>query len=211
MSSVALSKRAKWQDRANQGGAAHEKSVEEVFNGYFATEGMEDYEFISKPTLLNQLFYEVDYEKNPEKYTKPEKPVEGDVYFDPEKQRFMKMGAKKATEARLGMIPDGLIRNKVTGKAHLLEEKHQNNAGNAHERGYRYDTEKIRTAIQQRLGTEAQPVSWIFAGSMTEDTKYILEIQAHLPENHYILIKTNDNAEEVLIDWFEEFIRPLLE
>jgi hypothetical protein len=211
MSSVALSKRAKWQDRANQGGAAHEKSVEEVFNGYFATEGMSDYEFVSKPSLLNQLFYEVDYEKNPEKYEKPEIPVEGDVYFDDEKQRFMKMGAKKATEARLGMIPDGMIRNKITGKAHLLEEKHQNNAGNAHERGYRYDTEKIRTAIQQRLGTDAQPVSWIFAGTMTEDTKYILEIQAHLPENHYVLIKSNDNAEEVLIDWFEEVIRPLLE
>lgn len=211
MSSVALSKRAKWQDRANQGGAAHEKSVENVFNGYFATEGMSDYEFISKPTLLSQLFYEVDYEKNPEKYTKPEKPAEGDVYFDPSTKRFMKMMAKKATEARLGMIPDGLIRNKVTGKAHILEEKHQNNAGNAHERGYRYDTENIRSLIQQRLGTSAQPVSWIFAGSMTEDIKYILEIQAHLPENHYVLVKSSDNAEEVLIDWFEEVIRPLLD
>jgi hypothetical protein len=211
MSSVALSKRAKWQDRANQGGAAHEKSVEDVFNGYFATEDMSDYEFISKPTLLSQLFYEVDYEKNPGKYTKPEKPAEGDVYFDPITKRFMKMMAKKATEARLGMIPDGLIRNKVTGKAHILEEKHQNNAGNAHERGYRYDTEKIRSLVQTKLGLTCQPVSWIFAGSMTEDIKYILEIQAHLPENHYVLIKSSDNAEEVLIDWFEGVIRPLLD
>ncbi len=211
MSSDALSKRAKWQDKAAKGGANHEKSVEEIFQKLFSSAGYTQYEFKSKPNILSQLFYEVDYEKNPETYKKPTKPVEGDIYYDTTKQRFMKMGAKKATEARLGMIPDGMIRNKTTGKAHLLEEKNQNDAGNAHERGYRYDTEKIRAAIQKRLGVSGQPVSWIFAGSMTESTKYILEIQAHLPDNHYVLLKSTVDKEKLLTDWFNAVIKPLLD
>ncbi len=210
MSSEALSKRAKWQDKAAKGGANHEKTVEEIFTHYFSTHAP-NYEFISKPTLLNQLFYEVDYEKDPNSYKKPAQPKEGDVFYDATKKRFMKMGVKKATEARLGMIPDGLIRNKVTGKAHVLEEKNQNDAGNAHERGYRYDTEKIRTAIQKRLGVSGQPVSWIFGGSMTESNKYILEIQAHLPENHYVLLKSTVDKEKVLTDWFNTVIKPLVD
>jgi hypothetical protein len=210
MSSDALSKRAKWQDRAAKGGANHEKTVEEILQTYFSTSAT-NYEFISKPSLLNQLFYEVDYEKNPESYKKPSQPKEGDVFYDTAKKRFMKMGAKKATEARLGMIPDGMIRNKITGKAHILEEKNQNDAGNAHERGYRYDTEKIRAAIQKRLGVSGQPVSWIFGGSMTESTKYILEIQAHLPDNHYVLLKSTVDKEKVLTDWFQSVIKPLLD
>jgi hypothetical protein len=210
MSSDALSKRAKWQDRAAKGGANHEKTVEEILQAYFSTSAT-NYEFISKPSLLNQLFYEVDYEKNPESYKKPSQPKEGDVFYDTAKKRFLKMGAKKATEARLGMIPDGMIRNKITGKAHILEEKNQNDAGNAHERGYRYDTEKIRAAIQKRLGVSGQPVSWIFGGSMTESTKYILEIQAHLPDNHYVLLKSTVDKEKVLTDWFQSVIKPLLD
>lgn len=210
MSSEALSKRAKWQDRAAKGGANHEKTVEEIFQNYFSTVAT-NYEFISKPTILSQLFYEVDYEKNPATYAKPVKPKEGDVFYDPTKKQFMKMGAKKATAARLGMIPDGMIRNKLNGKAHILEEKNQNDAGNAHERGYRYDTEKIRTALQKRLGVEGQPVSWIFGGSMTESTKYILEIQAHLPDNHYVLLKSSVDKEKVLTEWFQAVIKPLLD
>lgn len=210
MSSEALSKRAKWQDKAAKGGAHHEKTVEKIFQTYFSAVAT-NYEFISKPTILSQLFYEVDYEKNPETYTKPLQPKEGDIFYDPTSQKFMKMGPKKATPAKLGMIPDGMIRNKITGKAHILEEKNQNDAGNAHERGYRYDTEKIKTAIQKRLGMSGQPVSWIFGGSMTENTKYILEIQAHLPDNHYVLLKSTVDKEKILIDWFNTVIQPLLD
>jgi hypothetical protein len=210
MSSDALSKRAKWQDRAAKGGANHEKTVEEIFQTYFSTSAT-NYEFISKPSLLNQLFYEVDYEKNPDTYKKHAQPKEDDVFYDTAKKRFMKMGVKKESEARLGMIPDGMIRNKITGKAHILEEKNQNDAGNAHERGYRYDTEKIRAAVQKRLGVSGQPVSWIFGGSMTESTKYILEIQAHLPDNHYVLLKSTVDKEKVLTEWFNAVIKPLLD
>jgi hypothetical protein len=109
------------------------------------------------------------------------------------------------------MIPDAMILNYATGKMHLIEAKKQNNAGNAHERGYRYDTEKIRKTLQERLETTAQPISWIFSGSMTEDRKYILEIASHLPDDHYVLLRSDQDKEIVLIEWFNRVIRPLLE
>ena len=211
MSSHALSQRANWQAGANQGGAAHERSVMEIFTAYFNTEEGINYTYEPHPQLLDQLFLEVDYKKCPAKYAKPAEPKAGDFWYDETKKTFLKFNGKSWTPARLGMIPDGLIRNKLTGKGHLLEEKKQNDMGNAHERAYRYDTEKIRKILQEKLETTGQPVSWIFTGSMTESQKYILEIAAHLPDDHYVLLKSTDTKEEVLISWFNRVIKPLLE
>ena len=133
------------------------------------------------------------------------------MYYDDEKNRFFYWTGKSWSEKKLGMIPDGMIRNYVTEKCHLIELKKQNNAGNAHERGYRYDTEKIRKTLQERLNTDKQPISWIFTGSMTEDEKYILEIASHLPDDHYVLLRSDHDKETVLIDWFNKIVRPILE
>jgi hypothetical protein len=214
MSSAALAARGNWQAGANQGGAAHETNVEKIFEAYFATEEGTDYEFISKPKLLDQLFLEEDYKRNPAKYAKPAEPKKDDTYYDETKKRFYRFTGKSWTEKKLGMEPDGLIRNKVTGKAHLLEDKKQNGAGNAHERACRYGMPKIAAAIRERLNIDNdahQPVSWIFAGDMTTDEKYILEIQATFPDNHVLLVKPTDNAKEVIIAWFNRVIRPLLD
>jgi hypothetical protein len=211
MSSQALSQRANWQAGANAGGANHEMSIKDIFNKYFATEEGTNYQFIPKPNLLSQLFLENDYKKNPEAYAKPADPKEGDIYYDEEKKRFFKFTGRAYTEAKLGMVPDGMILNYATGKRHLIEAKKQNDAGNAHERGCRYDTEKIRKTLQERLDTEAQPISWIFTGSMTQDKKYILEIASHLPDNHYVLLRPDQDKETVLIEWFNRVVRPILE
>lgn len=203
MSSYALSQRENWQAEANKGGAAHEQSVKEIFTTYFNTEEGINYTYEAHPTLLDQLFLEVDYKKNPTKYAKG-----NEIVYDEVKKRFIKASGG---EARLGMIPDGLIRNKLTGKAHLLEEKKQNAMGNAHERAYRYDTEKMKKLLQEKLEVSGQPVSWIFTGAMTESPKYILEIAAHLPEDHYVLLTSTQDKKTVLIDWFTRVIQPLLE
>jgi hypothetical protein len=203
MSSYALSQRENWQADANKGGAAHEQSVKEIFTKYFSTEEGINYVYEPHPSLLDQLFLEVDYKKNPTKYAKG-----NEISYDEVKKRFVKASGG---EARLGMIPDGLIWNKLTGKGHFLEEKKQNAMGNAHERAYRYDTEKIRKLLQEKLDVSGQPVSWIFTGSMTESQKYILEIAAHLPDDHYVLLTSTQNKETVLIDWFNRVVKPLLE
>jgi hypothetical protein len=214
MSSAALAARENWQAGANQGGAAHEMNVEKVFTEFFATEEGSNYEFISKPKILDQLFLEEDYKKNAAKYQVPAEPKKDDVYFDAARQRFLRYTGRGWTEKKLGMIPDGMIRNKVTGKSHLLEDKKQNGAGNAHERACRYGMPKITAAIRERLGIDDDnhlPVSWIFAGDMTTDEKYILEIAATFPDDNVLLVKPTDDMKEVIISWFNRTIRPLLE
>lgn len=211
MQAQALAARANWQLGANQGGAAHENIVEKAFTEFFATEAGANYEFIAKPKILDQLFLEEDYKRNPAKYAKPAEPKKDDTYFDEDRRRFFRWTGRGWTEKKLGMIPDGMIRNKVTGKAHLLEDKRQNGAGNAHERACRYGMPKIVAAIQERLKINTQPVSWIFAGNMTVDEKYILEIAATFPDEHVLLVKPTDVAEGVIIEWFNRTIRPLLD
>lgn len=211
MSSAALAARANWQADANKGGAAHEFTVEQVFKTYFATEEGKNYEFVAKPKILDQLFVEVDYKKNPDKYAKPAEPKKDDTYYDEVKKRFYRYTGKSWTERKLGMEPDGMIRNKITGKAHLLEDKKQNGFGNAHERACRYGMPKIQVLVQERLGVTCQPVSWIFAGDMTITEKYVLEIQATFPEEHVLLVKPSDDPKEVIIAWFRKVICPLLE
>ncbi len=211
MSSFALSQRDNWQAGANQGGAAHENIVEKVFKDYFATDEGTNYEFVPKPKLLDQLFLEEDYKRNPAKYAKPADPKKDDTYYNEDHKRFYRWTGKSWTEKKLGMIPDGMIRNYVTGKAHLLEDKKQNGAGNAHERACRYGMPKIVKVIQEKLETDAQPVSWIFAGDMTTDEKYILEIQTTFPDEHVLLIKPTDDPQTVLLAWFNRVIRPLLD
>ena len=211
MSSAALSARENWQAGANAGGAAHEMTVETVFKNYFATEAGSGYEFVSKPKVLDQLFLEEDYKKNPAKYAKPQEPKKDDTYYDETKKRFLRWTGRSWTEKKLGMIPDGMIVNKTTGKRHLLEDKKQNGAGNAHERACRYGMPKINAAICERLGVHGQPVSWIFAGDMTTDEKYILEIAATFPEEHVLLVKPAEDAAAAIIGWFNRAIRPLLE
>jgi hypothetical protein len=211
MSSAALAARENWQAEANAGGAAHEMNVEKVFTSYFATEAGSNYVFIPKPKVLDQLFLEEDYIKNRAKYAKPAEPRKDATYYDEEKKRFLRWTGKSWTEKKLGMIPDGMILNKTTGKRHLLEDKKQNGAGNAHERACRYGMPKIDAAIRERLNVVVQPVSWIFAGDMTTDEKYILEIAATFPEEHVLLVKPSDDATIVIIEWFNRVIRPLLE
>jgi hypothetical protein len=211
MQAQALAARGNWQLGANQGGAAHENIVEKVFTEFFATEGNTNYEFIAKPKLLDQLFLEEDYKRHPERYVRPENPQVGNTYYDEARRRFFKWTGRSWTEKKLGMIPDGMIRNRVTGKSHLLEDKKQNGAGNAHERACRYGMPKIDAVIKEKLRTEAQPVSWIFAGDMTTDEKYILEIQATFPDDYVLLLRPTDNAAEVIVAWFNRVIRPLLD
>ncbi len=207
MSSLALSQRDNWQAKANTDGLTHERSMDDILKAVVPSH----IEVIRHPTLLDQLFLELDYERNPDSYVKPEEPKKDDIYFNETTKRFMKWNGKSWTVAKLGMTPDIQLRNKVTNKSHLIELKKQNDAGNAHERACRYNTRKMYETLQKRLGVTGEPVSWIFTGSMTEHKKYILELNAHLPDNHYIMLKSTDNTEDVLKEWVTRTILPLLE
>jgi hypothetical protein len=205
-----LSIRENWQAEANKGGAAHEQDVASAFEAYFKTAAGADFEYIHKPKQLDQCFLEYQYKKNPSVYAKPAEPKKDDIYYDETSKRFKKYTGKSWTDAKEGMAPDGMIRCKTTGKAVCLEDKNQNDAGNAHERAYRYATPKVVKAIQEKLGITHQPVFWVFSGSIATNNKYIHEFAFHLDEDHYVLLKPTDDKATLLVAWFNRVIRPLL-
>ena len=210
MSSAALAARENWQAEAGKGGAAHEVDVSKVFTELFKMSGYTDYEFNDKPTVLNQIFLELDYKKNPTKYVKGSAPSEGQVFYDEGKKDFFTWSKGGPKRKKHGMIPDGQIRNKLTGKSVLIEDKKQNDAGNAHERACKYGVPKIQKAIQEKLGVTGPPVVWIFAGACTTSDKYILEFAACFEEDLYVLVKPTDNSHEILKAWFDANIKNIL-
>lgn len=207
-----LAQRENWQAQANADGAAHERDVEDVFKAYFATEDGSAFEYIKHPTMLDQCFLEYQYKKDPSKFAKPEKPEKGQIYFDQSKGRFLKFTGKSWTQAKEGMIPDGQIRCKATGRSILIEDKKQNDSGNAHERACRYAAPKVKNFITQKLGLtpDTEPIAWIFSGSIATNQKYIDEIEFCFPDGYTIMVKPTQDKAAILISWFNTKIRPML-
>lgn len=206
-----LSKRENWQASANATGTAHEKFVETTFTEYFGSAEGSGYSFEAKPTFLDQCFLEYQYTKKPDAFTFTKDTKEGHIYFDKEKKKFLKWNGKKGIKAKEGMIPDGIIRNTKNGKCILLEDKHQNDAGNAQERACRYATPKVSSFLQTKMGITGPPVCWVFSGALANKSKYQDDISFCLDEDLFVLIKPSDDKKKVLLDWFKEKIRPLLE
>jgi hypothetical protein len=210
-----LSTRGIWQDEANASGGANEDVVQATFKDHFdflrKEDPTQDYEIISKPKNLDQCFLEYQYKKHPEAFEKELDPQEGQIWYDVATQRFKKWNGKIWTDAKEGMIPDHLIRNKTTGKAICLEDKKQNGAGNAHERACKYATPKVTQAIQEKLGVTTPPVCWVFYGELADKAKYQHEIAFCLPEELFVLISPKDNMKAILVEWFEVNIRGFLD
>lgn len=200
-----------WQASANATGAANEASVDTIFQALFEklreTDATADYEIISKPNLLDQCFLEYQRAKNPAAFEKSKEPTIGQFCYDTADNRFKKWNGRSWAIAKEGMIPDHLIRNKITGKSICLEDKKQNGAGNAHERACKYATPKVTAAIQEKLGITGPPVCWVFYGSLAEKAKYQHELAFCLPEELFVLISPKDDKEKMLIDWFNHRIR----
>jgi hypothetical protein len=207
-----LAQRANWQAQANAEGAAHENRVEDIFKAYFATEEGAGFEYIKHPHMLDQCFLEYQYRQNPSKFIKPETPQKDQIYYDTVLKRFRKWTGKSWTDAKEGMIPDGQIRCLSTGLSILIEDKKQNDSGNAHERACRYAAPKVVKFIQEKLGlsAEQQPIAWIFSGKIATNQKYIDEIEFCFPQGYTIMLSPSDDKKK-LIDWFNAHIRPILQ
>lgn len=198
-----------WQAGANKTGAANEASVEAIFQTLF--QELKDYEIISKPKNLDQCFLEYQRAKNPTAFEKSDTPTVGQFCYDSRDKRFKKWNGKSWVIAKEGMIPDHLIRNKTTGKSICLEDKKQNDFGNAHERACKYATPKVTAAIQAKLGITTPPVCWVFFGKLAEKTKYQHELAFCLDEELFVLISPTDDKQTILVNWFNTNIRPFLD
>ncbi len=209
-----LSKRAKWQDRANQGGKVKENEVGSTLYDYFSTEEGKNYEVMAQPKFFDQLYLEVDYATNASNYQKPSGKIKGATWWDTDKQEFREYTETlREKRSECGIKPDLMIRNKVNGKMHFVEVKNQGDHGNAHERCGKYAT-GILDHMKRKMGVSHHPISYIFGGDMVHKRKYDLELKAcygNFAPGHLVLLKneTGKNG-DIILNWFNTVVEPLI-
>jgi hypothetical protein len=204
-----LSTRDNWQLAAQSGGAKTRDSTADVLRTYLDATYPGQFEVTKEPADLKQIYYLHDWKQNPEAY-QPDTTAE--VWWDASKQLFLTKRAGKAVAASGGgCTPDVKILCKATGRAYFIECKHQNDAGNAHERAAKYATSSIIALIQEIMGAVYHPVGYLFSGSMTEKRKYQLELRATFAfaGDHLFLWDTERTAGP-LVAWLERVVMPLL-
>lgn len=202
-----LSGRENWQAGAMAGGSKTRDDVADVIRAYLDMAYPGAYEVTKEPADLKQLYYYHDWKQRPEAY----EPTE-EVWWDAERGQFLTRRAGKAVPATGGgCTPDVKIRCKATGRAYFIECKHQNDAGNAHERAAKYATPSIVGLIQEMMGCSYHPVGYLFSGTMVDKRKYQLELRATFAfAGDHLFLWDAARTPAALSSWVERVVLPLL-
>jgi hypothetical protein len=88
-----------------------------------------------------------------------------------------------------GIKLDSVITNTITGKSLYFENKKGNNAGNAHERVYKYLSEPLKRLVREKYNTVEEPFFLIFSGDTFQKEKYKNEITLLLEGSNYAIIE----------------------
>jgi hypothetical protein len=204
-----LSKRANWQLGANQGGTLAEKDTAGAIRSYLDEKYPGEWLVETKPQELRQIYYEYTYERNPERYAKPENPTDTDVWFCPTSGQFRTLKKRAATGG--GCEIDCKIQHIASGRRIFLEVKHQGAAGNAHERAAKYATPSVIAHVQKKFGVTYHPFGYVFTGEMVERLDYRVELETtygFAPDNLFMWRKERPVAP--LVQWLETTILPPL-
>jgi hypothetical protein len=207
-----LSLRTKWQDIANSSGGKFEKVILGLFQTYFA-EHLPHYKIKSHPTEFDQIMLETDRADFPERYLPKAFYENGDIYYNTDVKRFHILEKSKWKDVKMGIVPDHMITNTLTGRSFLIEAKHQNDAGNAHERCAKYATPSMIQILKNKLGVDYHPIAYMFGGPMVEKIKYQLELKMcySFAGNHLVLLKEGPDMVNQLIHWFDTHVKPSLD
>lgn len=206
-----LSTRANWEAAANATGASLEEAVRDTLRAYLDATYPGEFRVDSHPGDFKQLYLEEDYRRNPEIYSKPPIPVAGDIWYEPDNGLFMIQGARSATVAQMGCIPDVKISNLASGNTYYIECKAQNDAGNAHERACKFATPSFLDAMKRKMDVDYHPIGYLFSGDLINKKKYILELRLSFgfAADHMMLWQKTRPAAD-LARWFERTIKNLL-
>lgn len=206
-----LARRANWQLKANQDGSLAEADVIKVLKSYLDSVYPGEYRVCAKPKWFGQPFLEMDYEDNPELYTKPEVPVDGDVWLDTTKNLFVRQKGHKIEVIRESFEPDTGIQHIPSGRRYAIECKNQQPKGNAHERACKYTSPSMINFMKKKLDVDYHPVGYIFAGGIVEHEGYCRELRAFFKfaRGHLLLWKEKRNP-ILLTNWLESTVLPLL-
>jgi hypothetical protein len=204
-----LSKRGNWQLAAQQGGALAEKDTAGAIQTYLDNTYPGEWKVERKPQDLRQIYFEYTYERNPERYAKPEHPTEDDVWYCPILRQFRTLKKDKATGG--GCEIDCKIENLRTGRRIFLEVKNQGPAGNAQERAAKYATPSVIAHVQKKFGVSYHPFGYVFTGEMVERLDYRVELETTygFAADHMLLWR-KERPLAPLVDWLETVILPPL-
>ena len=206
-----LARRANWQLKANQDGALTEGDTLKVAISYLDTVYPGEYKVLHHPPWFGQPYLEMDYERDPTAYKKPEVPQNGDEWFDEDRKLFMKHNGKREEPIKETFVPDTGILHIASGRRYVIECKRQNPAGNAHERACKYASLSMIEFIKKKLGVDYHPVGYLFSGGIATDKSYVREIKAFFGfTGAHLLFWTEDRKPEILTNWLESTVLPLL-
>jgi len=207
-----LSLRENWQAIANSAGGKFEKVIFGILTEYFA-KNQPDYKVISHPTVFDQIMLECDRKQFAERYAPKAEYANGDITYNQEKKRFLQNIAGKWKDIKLGIVPDHMITNTKTGRSFLIEAKHQNDAGNAHERCAKYATPSMIGVLKDKLAADYHPIAYMFGGAMITSLKYQLELKMcySFAGDNLVLLKEGPEMVDQLVQWFEKSVKPYLD
>ena len=206
-----LARRANWQLQANQDGALTEGDTKKVIQSYLDMVYPGEYKVVSHPGWFGQPYLEMDYDRNPSAYKKPETPVDKDEWFDEDRKLFMRQKGKGVEVIKETFVPDTGITHIASGRRYVIECKRQNAAGNAHERACKYASSSMIDFMKKKLDVDYHPVGYLFAGGIASDKSYVREIKGFFGfAGTHLLFWTEDRKPEILTNWLESNVLPLL-
>jgi len=210
-----LARRENWQQAAAAGGAQAEKDVVSTLHNYLDTCYPGQYEVVSHPRDLDQIYYEYAYERNPSLFQKPTNPTSDDIWYDTTTKSFQTISKTKVPKECYarggGGILDCKIKHVVSGKAIFLECKNQSDSGNAHERAAKYATPSVIAHVQKKLGATYHPFAYIFTGSIVENKSYVVELEMTYGfASDFLFLWKKGRTADSLVEWLERVILPQL-
>jgi hypothetical protein len=206
-----LARRGNWQLVAQQGGTLATSDTASVIRSHLDTAYPGQYEVVREPTDLKWMYFDYTRKLEPAAYAKPAHPTGKDLWWDEEKGIYMTWAGIKEVPVRGGggCIPDIKITHIPSGRRMFLEVKHQNDAGNAHERAAKFATASVIAHVQKMLGVTYNPFAHVFTGEMVESRKYQVELVTTygFDLSHLFLWKVGRPVEP-LVEWLEAIILP---
>lgn len=92
---------------------------------------------------------------------------------------------KKGDKRDLGIVPEALIRNKITGKKFFVEVKRQKDGGNAEERACKHLTVQFYKTMHEKFGYDFHPYVTIMCDALAKKPIYVRKHPFYFEKNQY--------------------------
>lgn len=195
-----LSTRGNWQSKASNHGADMEDSTADYIRQFLHDKHSGEYSVWKHPKDLEQIYIMYDVKTDPTLLDNKNLRLCNGIYEE------CRNGVWK--KPRCGVIPDICIHHMQTNKRYFIECKHQNAAGNAHERACKFATPGMIQLIKEAIDVQYHPVGYMFEGGIATCPKYIRELKATYSDTlDHLLIVTRV---EQIDAWIENVILPTM-